>query len=177
MSALNTEEIIALLQDYARQTGASLDVLLVGALALQAYGFRDRLTRDVDAEVAGSVEALSKFLRQHQIPADLTTNFSGWSIVAMPPGYRDRATDLVNQSNLRVRILAPIDFVIAKLRRGTDLDCEDAAFVVKRFRLTAEQIRAAAAAALSASSPDTALFLFQKTIDLFCQSFPSEPSS
>jgi len=177
LSALTTEDIIALLQDYARQTGASLDVLLVGALALQTYGFRDRLTRDVDAEVDGSVEALSKFLRQRQIPADLTTNFSGWSIVAMPPGYRDRATDLVNQSGLRVRILAPIDFVIAKLRRGTDLYCEDAAFVVKRFRLTAEQIRAAAAAALSASSPDTALFLFQKTIDLFCQSFPSEPSS
>ena len=175
MSALNTEEIIALLQDYSRQSGAPLDVLLVGALALQAYGCRDRLTRDVDAEITGSIDALSEFFRRHQIPADLTANFSGWSIVAMPPGYRDRATDLVNQSNLRVRILAPIDFVIAKLRRGTDLDCEDAAFVTKRFDLNATQIRAAASAALAASTPDTALFLFQKTVDQFCQSLASEP--
>jgi hypothetical protein len=89
-----------------RQTGATVDVLLVGALALQAYGYQDRLTRDVDAEVVGSVEALAGFFSRHQLPADLTENFSGWSIVAMPPGYRERATDLVHQSHLRVRLLA-----------------------------------------------------------------------
>ena len=90
----------------------------------------------------------------------------------MPPGYRDRATDLVNRVNLRVRLLTPIDFVIAKLRRGTDLDLDDAAFVAKRYHLTSDQIRPAAAAALAASPQDTALFLFRKTVDLFCQSLP-----
>ena len=109
---------------------------MVGALALQAYGYHDRLTRDMDAEVVGSIEALTEFLNRHGIPADLTANFSGWSVVAMPPGYRDRATDLVHQSNIRVRLLSPIDFVISKLRRGTDLDLQDATFVVSRFHLT-----------------------------------------
>ena len=92
----------------------------------------------------------------------------------MPPGYRDRATDLVNRENLRVRLLTPIDFVIAKLRRGTDLDLDDAAFVARRFHLPTDQIRSAANAALAASPKDTALFLFQKTVDLFCKSFSPE---
>ena len=170
LSALTAEQVIELLTNYTRETGDSVEILLVGALALQAYGFQDRLTRDLDAEVVGSIEPLTEFLRQRSVPADLTTNFSGWSVVSMPPGYRDRATDLVNRTNLRVRLLAPIDFVISKLRRGTDLDIDDAAFVAKRWHLTADQIRQAAAAALAASPQDTALFLFRKTVDLFCQS-------
>jgi hypothetical protein len=170
LSALTADQVIELLTDYTRETGASLDILLVGALALQAYGYQNRLTRDLDAEVVGSVDTLTEFLSRHSIPADLTTNFSGWSVVAMPPGYRDRATNLVHQSNLRVRLLEPVDFVISKLRRGTDLDLDDAAFVAKRYHLTSEQIRAATSAALAASPKDTALFLFNKTVDLFCKS-------
>ncbi len=169
LSALTVDHLITLLTDYTKQSGVSLDVLLVGALALHAYGYQDRLPRVVDAEVIGSVEALTEYLNRHDVPADLTTNFSGWSVIAMPPGYRDRATDLVHQPQLRVRLLAPIDFVIAKLRRGTDLDLEDAAFVTTRFQLTSDQVRTSAAAALAASPQDTALFLFRKTVDLFCQ--------
>jgi hypothetical protein len=172
LSTLTADRVIALLKDYTRQTGATVDVLLVGALALQAYGYHDRLTRDVDAEVVGSVEALAGFFSQHQLPADLTENFSGWSIVAMPPGYRERATDLVHQGQLRVRLLAPVDFIIAKLRRGTDLDLDDAHFVATRFSVTTAHIRGASEAAVAASPQDTALFLFRKTVDLFCQSLP-----
>jgi hypothetical protein len=172
LSTLTADHVIALLTDYTSQTGATVDVLLVGALALQAYGYQDRLTRDVDAEVAGSVEALAGFFHRHQIPADLTENFSGWSVVAMPPGYRERATDLVRQAQLRVRLLAPVDFIIAKLRRGTDLDLDDASFVATRFGVTTDPVRRAAEAAVVASPQDTALFLFRKTVDLFCQSLP-----
>ena len=169
MSALTAEQVIELLTAYTWETDEAVEILMVGALALQAYGSPNRLTRDLDAEVVGSIERLTEYLRQHSIPADLTTNYSGRSIVSMPPGYRDRATDLVHEANLRVRLLAPIDFVISKLRRGTDLDLEDAAFVAKRFHLTSDQIRTASTAALAASPKDTALFLFQKTVDLFCK--------
>jgi hypothetical protein len=103
------------------------------------------------------------------IPADLTENFSGWSIVAMPPGCRERATDLIRTEHLRVRVLAPVDFVIAKLRRGTDRDLDDAAFVARQFLLTPQQIGAAADAALTASPQDTALLFFRKTVELFCR--------
>lgn len=172
MSTLTADQVIQLLADYAEQTGAPVDVLLVGALALHVYGFEDRLTRDVDAEVVGSIDALAAFFRQHRIPADLTENFSGWSIVAMPPGYRDRATDLVHRPSMRVRLLAPVDFIVAKLRRGTDLDLDDATFVARRFAVTADKIREAAEAALAASPQDTALFLFRKTVQLFCRTLP-----
>lgn len=170
MPTITTERLIDLLSEYVREQGRSVDLLLVGALALQAYGWRDRPTQDVDGEVAGPLEPLVTFLMAHGVPADLSEDISGWSIVSMPPGYRDRTTDLVARPNLRIRLLAPVDFVIAKLRRGTDLDLEDAAFVVKRFGLTPTSIQAAAETAIAASRQDTALFLFRKTVDLFCRS-------
>jgi uncharacterized nucleotidyltransferase DUF6036 len=174
LSALTAEQVIELLTNFTRETGESVEIIIVRALALQAYGYQNRVTRDLDAEVVGPIEPLTDYLRQHSIPADLTTNFSGRSVISMPPGYRDRATDLAHHSNLRVRLLAPIDFIIAKLRRGTDLDLDDAAFVAKRFHLTSDQIRTASSAAIAASPKDTALFLFRKTVDLFCQSLNPE---
>jgi hypothetical protein len=60
--------------------------------------------------------------------------------------------------------------------RRTDFDLEDARFVAQRFGITREQVRAAAEAALAASPQDTALFLFRKSVDLFCQSLPAAKS-
>ncbi|HEX5545487.1 MAG TPA: hypothetical protein VFX10_08320 [Nitrospira sp.] len=54
------------------------------------------------------------------IPADLTQNFSGWSVVAMPPGYRDRAVALINQPRLRIRVLSPVDFFCKNLISSND---------------------------------------------------------
>ncbi len=169
MPALTTDRLLELLSRYVADTGASVDLLLVGALALQAYGVSIRATRDVDGEVDGPLKPLAEFLRQEQIPADLTQNFSGWSVVAMPPGYRDRAITVVDRPQLRVRVLAPIDFVLAKLRRGTDLDVEDALLVARRYNLSVADIRVSAQAAVAASPQDTALFLFQQTVELFCR--------
>lgn len=169
MSPITTERLISLLAEYARQTGATVDLLLVGGLALQAYGYADRSTLDVDGELVGAMEPLVQFLREQNVPADLGENMSGWSVVAMPPGYRDRASVLVEQTGLRLRLLHPTDFVIAKLRRGTDLDLDDAEFVARRFHVSASAIREAAEAAIGASPQDTAIFLFRKAVDLFCK--------
>jgi len=173
LPTLTTEQLIELLSRYVAETGATVDLLLVGALALHAYGIPDRATRDVDGELDGPLGPLADFFRQQQIPADLTQNFSGWSVVAMPPGYRDRATDLVHRAGLRVRVLAPPDFILAKLRRGTDLDVDDALLVARRYGLTDDDIRTSARAAIAASPQDTALFLFQKTVDVFCAQLSS----
>ncbi|MDF0667503.1 MAG: DUF6036 family nucleotidyltransferase [Nitrospira sp.] len=172
MPTLTLDQLVSLLTRYVTETGETLDLLLIGALALPAYGISGRATHDVDAEVAGPIGNLLGFLTSAQVPADLTQNFSGWSIVAMPPGYRDRATMLIDQPNLRIRILAPIDFVLAKLRRGTDVDLEDALLVAQQHRISAEDIRINARSALAASPQDTALFLFRKTVELFCQNLP-----
>ena len=172
MSTLTTDQVITLLTDYTRQTAVPVDVLLVEALALQAYGYQHRLTRDVDAEVVGSFEALAEFFSQHHIPADLTSNFSGCSVVAMPPGYRERATDLVHHPHLRVRLLAPLDFIIAKLRRGTDLDLDDAGFVAKRFGITGEQVRGGGEAALLPLPKTRRCFFFERRLSSSARAFP-----
>lgn len=173
MSTLTAEQLVTVLARYVAETGATVDLLLVGALALHAYGVSDRATRDIDGEIQGPVGPLLDFLTAQNIPADLTQNFSGWSIVAMPPGYRDRATDLVRRERLRIRLLVPVDFVIAKLRRGTELDHDDASLVAAHFHLTRDNVRAAADAALAASPQDTSIFLFRKSVDLFCENLPA----
>lgn len=91
----------------------------------------------------------------------------------MPPGYRDRTTILIDEPKLRVTLLAPVDFIVAKLRRGTDEDLEDAAWIAARYRVTAQQVRASAETALAASLEDTALLLFERTVDRFCQHLAS----
>ena len=88
-----------------------MDILLVGALALQAYGYHDRYTQDVDAELSGPLDPLVRFLGARHIPADLTQDIGGWSVVAMPPGYKERTSDLVGRENLGVRLLAPVDLL------------------------------------------------------------------
>lgn len=168
LSALTTDRLFALLSDYVRATSASIDLILIGGLALQAYGDRDRATSDVDGELIGDLAPLVQFLADHQVPADLGENISGWSVVAMPPGYRERTTTLIDRPGLRVRLLAPSDFIIAKLRRGTDLDLDDAISVAKRFQVTPAAVRTAAVAAIQASPQDTSLFIFRKTAELFC---------
>ena len=167
MPPITIDRLTALLGDYVRQTGTAVDLLLVGALALQAYGATDRATQVVDGEIAGELDALVDFLRTRDVPADLGENISGWSIIAMPPGYRDRATVFLEQPGLRIRLLHPTDFIVAKLRRETDLDLEDADYVARRFGVTPEAVREATEAAVAASPKDTALFLFRKTVDVF----------
>jgi hypothetical protein len=176
LHTLTADQLIELLTQYVTETGDSVDLLLVGALALQAYGVHDRATCDIDAELRGSLTPLLEYLTARKIPADLTQNFSGWSVVAMPPGYRDRALDVVNRARLRIRVLSPLDFIIAKLRRGTELDLDDALLVARHQQINAENVQAGARAALEASPQDTALFLFQKTVDLFCRSLGSSHS-
>lgn len=169
MSALTLDRIVALLKDYVRQSGSPLDLLLIGRLALYAYGATEALTNDLDAELTSDLEPFAVFPKKHNVPENLSENISGWSVVAMPPGYRERTQVFRAQGGLRIRLLAPVDFAIAKLRCGTEQDLADAEFVAHRFALTPDAVRAAAEQALAASPKDTALFVFRKTVDLFCQ--------
>ncbi len=49
---------------------------------LQAYGFTERVTVDVDGELIGELNSLVTFLQEHDVPADLGENMSGWSVIA-----------------------------------------------------------------------------------------------
>ena len=129
MSQIDFKRVIGLLKDFTQGKKASLELILIGGLALHFYGKKDRATADVDAEVKGDLEALFLFLKEHHIPSDLSEDFSGWSVIAMPPGYQGRARTVYEDPLLKIKILSPPDFIVAKLRRFTEEDIEDALFV------------------------------------------------
>ncbi len=151
-----------------------LHLILVGGLALQAYGYSDRVTVDIDGELVGEFEPLLEFLHKKQIPADLSENFSGWSIVAMPPGYRNRSSIWHKEAGICLRLLDPVDFIVSKLRRGTDQDLEDAHYVARHFGIDKTSIRTAAETAITASPKDTAIYLFKKAVENFLRQLDLE---
>ena len=169
MQTLKLNQVVQDLSEYFRQTGKAVDLLLIGGLALQAYGYSERVTVDVGGEFIGELDPLLTYLQQRNIPADLGENISGWSIVAMPPGYRDRTSIWHEERGIRLRLLDPVDFIIAKLRRGIEQDLEDAKYVAIRYHILPTAIQASAETAIKASPQDTAIFLFKKTVQNFCQ--------
>lgn len=170
LPTLTLDHLYTLLREYVEQTGHAVDLVLIGGLAMLAYGHPSRATIDVDGELRDGVRSLKAFLSRHNIPANLGQSLSGWSVVAMPPGYRDRATVMIEEPGVKISLLAPADFIVSKLRRGTDEDLVDATWIAGRFHITASQVRVVAESALTASLEDTALFLFERTVDRFCQS-------
>ncbi|MBI1821653.1 MAG: hypothetical protein HY036_06305 [Nitrospirae bacterium] len=167
MSPLSPDKILSLFEEFARIHQRPLQILLVGGLSLYFYGMPDRATMDVDAEVKTGLEDLFHFLKEHHVPADLSENFSGWSVIAMPPGYPERSSIAVQTGLLEIRILAPVDFIIAKLRRFTEIDIQDALFVARKYQISPEAVKQTAESAISHSPKDTALFLFRKNVEEF----------
>ncbi len=167
MSQLKSKDIINVLKEFTIKKNLSLEIILVGALALYYYGLKERITVDLDAEVQGEIDILHEFLKSKGIPSDIGNDMSRWSIVAMPPGYRQRAKTIYKDKRLKIKILHPVDFIIAKLRRCMEQDLEDALFVVKKFKILPEEIEALAQKAIEASPRDTALFIFQKNLKIF----------
>lgn len=171
MFPLTLERVIETLKEFTKANNADIELILIGGLALHYYGLKDRATIDIDAEVKGDIEGLFEFLKQKNIPSDMGEDIAGWSVVTMPPGYRERTIRIYKDEHLTVKVLHPLDFVVAKLRRATEEDLEDAAFVVKQFGLGPEEIKEAAERVIKASPKDTALFVFRKNVDLFVGRF------
>lgn len=171
MLQVSLEKIIGLLKEFAWTRKSNLQIILLGALALKYYGMEDRATADIDAEVKGDVEGLFNFLRSHNIPADLGEDISGWSVIAMPPDYEKRVTEIYKDEFLRISVLHPLDFIIAKLRRFTEEDIGDAIFVARRYKIGADEIEKKAEESIRNSPKDTALFIFRKNIAIFTAKF------
>lgn len=167
MFPLTLERVIETLKEFTKANNADIEIILIGGLALHHYGLKDRATIDIDAEVKGNIEALFNFLKHKEIPSDMGEDIAGWSVVTMPPGYRERTIRIYKDEHLTVKVLHPLDFVVAKLRRATEEDLEDAAFVVKQFGLKFEEIKETAEEAIRNSPKDTALFIFKKNVALF----------
>lgn len=114
--------------------------ILFGGASLLFYGI-SRGTKDVDVElINGTTEqALNteKLLNSANIPNDVTNNSSGWGMIPLPKGYQDRAiqTELKN-----IKVLNPLDFVLSKMRRGTEIDQKDCLAVCKAQKVSGKEI-------------------------------------
>lgn len=167
MSQVNFKKVIGLLEEFARKNKSELEIILTGGLALQYYGMKERKTIDVDAQVKGEIEKLLIFLKTRGVPGDLGENISNWSVVSLPPRYEEKAMVIKKTKFLTLKVLSPRDMIIAKLRRFSEIDLEDAIFLARKFKLTPESIDKSAEQAIRNSPKDTAIFLFKKNLKIF----------
>lgn len=162
--------VIRNLDDAAKRAGIKkLKVIICGGLAVIAYGMTNRQTLDIDAEVDSDFRVIERLKKNLKLPAELTTDISRWSMVDIPPGYRERTVrlDIVKTKNIKVFLLSPIDLIISKLRVFRDKDIEDAIYLVKKFKIKKSEIIRASNQAVKTSPPSTELLRFKKTIQHF----------
>lgn len=164
MRKVNVKEAEKLLKHFTKNKKKKVTVMLTGALALQYYGLY-RGTVDVDAEASkDSVEELIDFLSMRNVPSDISSDISRWSVISLPKGYRRRAKIIYDNKTLRLTVIHPLDFVVSKLRRGTEEDLRDALYLVERFSLTGEQILRMCESAIKNSPRDTMVLTFRRNV-------------
>ncbi|WP_028951027.1 nucleotidyltransferase [Sulfurihydrogenibium subterraneum] len=162
------EKILELLKQFVVEKKEPLELLLVGALALPFYDVEFRFTYDLDAELQqGNIEDLYFYLKSKGFESDLSENVSGWSVISMPSGYRERCQIVYQNGLLTIKILSPEDYIIMKLRRGTTQDIEDALAVGIRKKVKKRDLDVLYEKVLKESIKDTALFNFKKIYALF----------
>lgn len=116
-------------------------LIVLGGAALPFYGV-ERGTVDIDIEVQTTtfeeIDAIDARLKAAGVDGDVSGNASGWGMIPLPTGYRERAiaTDIPH-----IRVLEPIDFIHSKLRRGTREDLGDCLAVSGAQGIHATQIR------------------------------------
>jgi len=166
---LNSEEnILNLLKQFVIEEKEPLELILVEALALPFYGVEFRFTYDLDAEIeTGNLEKLYHYLKSKGYESDLTENISGWSVISMPSGYKERSSIIYQDNLLTVRILSPEDFIIMKLRRGTNQDIEDALSVALKQKVKKQDLDKLFNKVLQESIKDTAIFNFKEIYKFF----------
>ena len=152
-------DIISVFKDIAIKTKEPLEIIIVGAQSI---------TMDIDAEVIrGDVEKIYLELKNMGYVSDLSENISGWSVISMPKGYRQRTIEIYKDENLKISVLNPYDFILMKLRRGTNQDIEDALAVAVKNKISIEKLEDYFQSALESSIKDTALFNFKLNYNTF----------
>ena len=163
------EAIDELVRAIEKTTTRSVEVILLGGLALTLYGMR-RKTRDLDAEIpALTPRHLSRLLKQLDLPADLSRDVSHWGMIDLPPGYRRRAKTHSKKGRVTVRVLSPLDLVMSKLRVMRESDIRDALYLIRKFKITRLQLRRAMNRMIKVSIPSTDLFFFKTFMDGFLE--------
>ncbi len=143
-------------------------IIAVGRSALELYGIEAQYTQDIDFELIADEEAwneIGRLIERLRVRADYGEDFDRWSVVPMPKAYRERVKCVMKFGGVEICVLDPIDYVIAKLRRGTFEDETDARAVMKKFNLSREDIEKRLG--LIELIKDVEFFLFKKRMESF----------
>ena len=130
------------IEDFARSKNVTIELLLIGGLAMSFYGM-PRHTVDIDAEIRCNDDIyfeLIEFLKEENISSNISGNISGWGIVPLPADYRKRAGLVHETANLLIKTLDPVDFIFSKLMRGTEDDFTDAIEVIRKYAITKDAL-------------------------------------
>jgi len=145
-----------------------VEVIFIGRSAMPFYGIPSK-TFDMDFEIRGLGDKefflLKEALDREGIIADFGEDISGWSVIPLPEGYRERARVVYESQGIRFKVLEPIDFIVSKLRRGTVDDEEDALDLVRCLNIKAEDITARIGSLKLPKDLET--FFFLKRINRF----------
>lgn len=130
------------IESLAKSKKERIELLLIGGLAMGFYGI-PRHTIDIDAEIKCSDAfyfELIEYLKKENISFNIGEDISGWGIIPLPAGYRERAATVYKGASLILKILKPSDFVFSKLLRGTEEDFSDAVEVIKKHKITKDSL-------------------------------------
>jgi hypothetical protein len=169
--SINFKKIINLLKKYTDESNEPLEIIILGGLAMEYYGMKNRKTVDLDAEINGNIENLIGFFKKNKIPADIGEDISRWGTISMPPNYREKTITVYEDDKLKVKVLQPAYYVISKMRRGTNTDWSDIKYMIKKYKIKKSELKKLAEEAIRNSPKDTAIFIFKKQIEYMLKNF------
>ncbi len=158
------------IEAFARSKNETIDLLLIGGLAMSFYGI-PRHTIDIDAEIRCSDETyfeLIEFLKGENTSFNISENISGWGIIPLPADYRERARKVYESETLIIKILDPVDFIFSKLMRGTEEDFNDAIEVIRKYAIAKDSLLEREKFIKFPKDPETLFFkkIFQHLLEL-----------
>lgn len=130
------------IEDFARTRETTIELLLIGGLAMSFYGI-PRHTVDIDAEIKCDEKTyfeLVEYLKKEDIVFNIGENISGWGTIPLPANYRERAKVVYKSDYLTLKIMDPVDFVFSKLLRGTEEDFRDVIDVIQKYHITKDSL-------------------------------------
>lgn len=146
-------------------------IIIIGGLSIIAYGNKERITYDIDAEIhiddKNSFYKTIEYFEKIGVTAHLSDNIGRWGMIDMPPNYRNRTTLFQKIGDLEFHLLSPLDLVVSKLRSFRDIDIDDLKFLINKFNISAEEIKKSAEEAIKVSPISTDIFNFNKRLDYF----------
>lgn len=164
------------IEAFAKARGESIELLLIGGLALSLYGL-PRYTIDIDGEIKCGSETyfrLLEYLKKEGAAFNISGNISGWGIVPLPLNYQERAKTVYSGEYLTLKILDPVDFVFSKLMRGTEDDLKDIMDIIRKFNIPEESLNKREKLIQFPRDPETLLFKkkFRHLIELITKEDP-----